>query len=189
MPHFRRSGHIDGRPRDSFGHLGHRALQPVEWPEHPPRERTSREDGQNEQAQTAQRHPHPTAGDVACCHRGVHRDYDCTDQLAVMSHTRSGQNRVGVPGHDACPGRRWCIDQGAICCHRNPWFVGGESTCGQGLAVCVDDQQIFPVYLVVAVDDGLHAYAAHRGGIGQRGELASPFLGQGRGTARCRTQR
>ena len=103
MAHFRWPPYVDGWPCDACGHLGDCALQPIERAQYPSGERTSGKDGQGDQAQTAHRDEPPAAGDVARSHRGVHRDHDSTDQLAVATNTRSGQNRAGVPGQDACP--------------------------------------------------------------------------------------
>ena len=103
MAQFGRPRHIGGRPGDPFGHFGDRALQPVERPQHPSRQRSSDHRGQDEERETADRHPEPALRDVARCDRRIDSQDHGADQLTVVADTRGGEKPALVPRENRCP--------------------------------------------------------------------------------------
>ena len=63
-----------------------------------------------------------------------------------------------------------------------------ESACGPGLAVAVDDEDAFPVHLVVPVDLTLQRDAGHGRRIRQRSKLPTAFRGECGGSPVRETQ-
>jgi len=179
---FRRPGYVRWQPGDAFGHLGDGALEPVDRAQHPSREGSGDQQRQHEQTHAADRHPQPTAGDAARRDRGVDRHHDGADQLSVAADTLRGQDVIAAPRQDAGPPRRRCVDEGTAYRRGHGGFGVAESACGPWLAVAVDDEDAFPVHLVVPVDLTLQRDAGHGRRIRQRSKLATPFRGESGGS-------
>ena len=68
--------------------------------------------------------------------------------------------------------------------------IGGiESPRSQGSAIGIDDEQAFPVHVVIAVDQTLQWAVRHGGSVGQCSELSVPFGREFSGSAVRQTER
>jgi hypothetical protein len=181
--------HVCGRPGDPFGHLGGCALQPIERTQHPSGQRPCDHRGEDEQAQTADRHPQPAGGDFAGCDAGVDRHDDGADQFPIVAYAVGGQPVASVPRQDTGPSRRRCVDEGVVDGHRDVAIGDIQSARRQSSTVRIGDQQAFAIHLEIAIDQTLQRGVGHSGGIRQCGKLPVSFRGECCGSAVRQTER
>ena len=192
LSELRGAGCEDRRSGLPDGHLGHRALQPVDGSHHPSGEGAGSDDGQEQQGHAPGRDPGPRSGDVGRGSAPIHlRDHDRGD-LAVLADVGPQQHRVRVPGQHPRPGLWRLVHQ------RTP-DLGGDSFVGQAeacrgghlFAVRVRNEDGFAVHERVARDDLVDGDPVVRIGgdrVAELDELCSPLVGELGGTPIRRAQ-
>ncbi len=135
MAEFRWPGHVGGWPGDALGHLGNSALQPVERPQHPPRQRASDHRRQQQERQTPGADPQPAPRDIACGRASVDRQHGCADQFTVASRLRRLPGVGGRPTAEfdsmARPVRRPVRDLRLSAPRASKGRVRGRPGCGR----------------------------------------------------------